>query len=283
MSYLKHRGPGRTTLAALAASALLIGGMAAATPASADPSAGRPNAGADAPAVKDKPGKLGSEDQQLITEATTAGKRSVTVMVIAAKGQTAQAKADVRALGGSIRYAADKYSYFSAHVPVQKVEKAAASKNIRAISVDRVIAMPEPDAGAGRGGNAGGNGPNKGTPDDNPYMPTNETGAVAFKSAHPTWDGKRRHDRHPRLGRRPRAPGAAEDQHGAAQDRRLVHCHRPGLRGLPRRRGRTWLPMLTTAARFPAPVRVPGSTGSRRTARSRFSTLHEAEHERARR
>ena len=190
MSYLKHRGPGRTTLAALAASALLIGGMAAATPASADPSAGRPNAGADAPAVKDKPGKLGSEDQQLITEATTAGKRSVTVMVIAAKGQTAQAKADVRALGGSIRYAADKYSYFSAHVPVQKVEKAAASKNIRAISVDRVIAMPEPDAGAGRGGNAGGNGPNKGTADDNPFMPTNETGAVAFKKAHPTWDGK---------------------------------------------------------------------------------------------
>ena len=111
-------------------------------------------------------------------------------MVIAAKGQIAQAKADVRALGGSIRYAADKYSYFSAHVPVQKVEKAAASKNVRAISVDSVVAMPEPEAKVSHGGQGGSAGPNAKTHDDNPYMPTNETGAVAFKKDHPTWDGK---------------------------------------------------------------------------------------------
>jgi hypothetical protein len=169
---------------------------AAAVPASAAPTAGGATPPAGGPAahgpVKDragKPAKLGAEDQQLVTEAANAGKRSVTVMVIAANGQTAQAKADIRALGGSIRYAADTYSYFSAHVPVQRVDKAAASKNVRAISVDRVVAMPDPGEAGRRGPAAASKGPDAKTPDDNPFMPTNETGAVAFKKAHPAWDG----------------------------------------------------------------------------------------------
>ena len=32
--------------------------------------------------------------------------------------------------------------------------------------------------------------PGAGTPDDNPYMPTNEIGSITFKAAHPTWDGR---------------------------------------------------------------------------------------------
>ena len=151
-----------------------------------------PQAGDPIKGEPTKPDKLGPEDQKLIDEATTAGKRTVTVMVIAAAGETAQAKADVRALGGAVRYAADKYSYFSAHVPVKKVDKAAASDSIRAISVDKVVAMPEPGAKPGKPKPPAGpapKAPDAKTPDNNPYMPTNETGAVAFKDAHPRWDG----------------------------------------------------------------------------------------------
>ena len=32
--------------------------------------------------------------------------------------------------------------------------------------------------------------PGAGTPDNNPYMPTNEIGSIAFRAAHPTWDGR---------------------------------------------------------------------------------------------
>ena len=47
--------------------------------------------------------------------------------------------------------------------------------------------MPEPDAKPGHAQASGGprQGPYAKTPDNNPYMPTNETGAVAFKEANP--------------------------------------------------------------------------------------------------
>ena len=51
----------------------------------------------------------------------------------------------------------------------------------------------------------------------------------------------RHHHRHPGQRHRPGAPRAADDVHGRAQDRRHVHRHRPGHRGLARHRRRRHL------------------------------------------
>ena len=74
-------------------------------------------------------------------------------------------------------------------MPVSKVEKAAAATSVLAIDLDEVVKLPDVSAPSAEASVAA-TGPNASTPDDNPYMPTNETGAVAFKVAHPTWDGK---------------------------------------------------------------------------------------------
>ena len=185
MSYIKHRGPGRTTLAVLAAGALLTGGLAAAAPASAAPQTVKPLKAAK---VKGKD-KLGSEDRAKLAKAEAAGDKTVTVRVVAGKGQVGQARKQLRELGATIRYSADKYGYFSARVPVSKVEKAAAATSVLAIDLDEVVKLPDVSAPSAEAGVAA-IGPNASTPDNNPYMPTNETGAVAFKVAHPTWDGK---------------------------------------------------------------------------------------------
>jgi len=180
-----HRGRGRTTLAALAAASLLTGGLAAATPASAAPQDAKPLKTAK---VQGKD-KLGSDDRTKLAKAEAKGDEFVTVMIVADKGKAGQARKQVRALGGSIRYSADKYGYFSARVPVSKVEKAAADASVLALDLDEVIKLPEASTPSAESA-AAATGPGPSTPNDNPYMPTNETGAVAFKSANPTWDGR---------------------------------------------------------------------------------------------
>jgi len=107
------------------------------------------------------------------------------------RSQAAQAREQVRDLGGFIRYSADKYGYFSAVVPVSSVEKAAGADSVLAMDLDEVIEIPDvsvtpADAAVAVPATA----PNESTPDSNPYMPTNETGAVAFKAANPTFDGR---------------------------------------------------------------------------------------------
>ena len=65
-------------------------------------------------------------------------------------------------------------------------------RRVAALDLDEVVPLPDARrrpartqaAGASRGG------PGAGTADDNPYMPTRETGAVVFKRQHPTWDGR---------------------------------------------------------------------------------------------
>jgi len=187
LSYLKQAGPGRTTLAALAAGALLAGGLATAGPVSAAPKDAEPIKVSKANG-KDK---LGSADRTKLAEAQASGEETVTVMVVAQKGQAAQARKQLRDLGGSIRYSADKYGYFSAIVPVSSVERAAAADGVLAIDLDEVIALPNPTEPSGASVAAGPpTAPDASTPDNNPYMPTNETGAIAFKTANPTFDGR---------------------------------------------------------------------------------------------
>ena len=176
--------PGRTTLAALAACTFLTGGIAAATPAAAAPGQKPPKV-----TKAGRHDKLGSHDRDLLAKAENRGEDRVTVMFVANKAEAAQARRGVQALGGAIRYSAPKLGYFSAYVPVSKVEKAAALDSVDAADLDEVIPLPDVEP-KGSAAVAATDGPGSSTPDDNPYMPTNETGAVAFKRAHKAWDGR---------------------------------------------------------------------------------------------
>lgn len=187
---------GRRTLGALAtAGALCTAMVAAAAPAVAAPA----RAGSSTeqptvtPSVKKEPrgSRLGQPDREKLAKAVAAGTPRVTVMVVATTGQAARAKQEVRRLGGSVRYAADRYGYFSAVVPTGKVEQAAALASVGALDLDEVV--PLPDARPDRPGKPSApvtGGPSASTPDDNPFMPTRETGSTRFKQQHPTWDGR---------------------------------------------------------------------------------------------
>jgi subtilisin family serine protease len=61
------------------------------------------------------------------------------------------------------------------------------------VDLDETIKQPTPDPATTSGtadAQALLSGPGADTPAANPYMPTAETGAVAFKQEHPTWDGR---------------------------------------------------------------------------------------------
>jgi hypothetical protein len=176
---------GRTLLTAIAASALLTGGIAA--QATAAPQADRIKPPKTAKAGKHD--KLGSHDRDLLAAARAKGERTVTVMFVTDKSQVNQARKEVVALGGSVRYTAGKLGYFSADLPVSKVEKAVALDSVDAADLDEVVPLPDVEV-KGATAAATAVGPGRTTPDDNPYMPTNETGAIAFKSGHRAWDGR---------------------------------------------------------------------------------------------
>jgi subtilisin family serine protease len=181
----QHGRPGRTTLAALAACTLLTGGLAAAGPATAASNLKPPKI-----TKAGKRDKLGAHDRDLLAKARAKGEDRVTVMFIAGQSEAARARQGVEALGGAIRYSAAELGYFSAYVPVSKVEKAAALDSVAAADLDEVIRLPEVEPKGRPAAAVASSGPGSSTPDDNPYMPTNETGAVAFKDAHNTWDGR---------------------------------------------------------------------------------------------
>ena len=127
----------RQSLAVLAVGSLLTGALATATPAAAAPTG---------PAKTTKAGKadkLGSHDRDLLAEAQADDKSFVSVMVSARRGEAAQAKREVRALGGSILYAADRYGYFSARIPTAKVTKAAGIDSVLAVDLDEVVPLPD--------------------------------------------------------------------------------------------------------------------------------------------
>jgi subtilisin family serine protease len=173
----------RRSVAALAVGGLLTGAVLTAPPASAAP--GGPVKSAA------KSDRLGSHDRELLADARADGESFVTIMVTARRGELGQAKRSLKALDATIRYAADKYDYLSARVAVGKVTKVAGLDSVRAVDLDEVVPIPKvTPQGATTAAATAFDAPDASTPDDNPYMPTRETGATAFKQAHSTWDGR---------------------------------------------------------------------------------------------
>ncbi|GAA1803356.1 S8 family serine peptidase [Planosporangium flavigriseum] len=167
----------------LATGAISLAGVAT---ANADPStqSDAPKATAD---------KLGSHDEQLLAQAEAKGEQQVTVMVATDKGKAKNVASDLKKLGGKVaKEEAD--GYVRATLPTSAVRKAAKVPGIVAVGLNESIPLPKTDPES-RPADASAKqspvtGPGKDTPAANPYMPTNETGAVAFVKAHPKWDGR---------------------------------------------------------------------------------------------
>ena len=188
---------GLTTVAGIAAAGL----VAAATAQTAVAEPGTGAAGNDkapqAQLARDKvkkpkeKDKLGQHDRELLTKAQQKGDKRVTVILSTDKGSTASVVKSIKAAGGWISLSSDRLGYVSASVPTDTVDSIATSAAVLAVDLNESIPLPRPEAAsAGSASTAAVAGPGASTPDDNPYMPTRDTGSVAFKQAHGAWDGR---------------------------------------------------------------------------------------------
>ena len=179
---------GRRTLEAILVSSLTIGAASIGTvPASAaDTPPTEPPVVAK---VATNPG-LSGHDQQLLSEARSARKKTVIVILMADKGQVGNVGSKIKGLGGTVTKAVDKVGYLRAQVPVSAVEKVAKLPGLAAIDLNESIPLPKPEVAAKGAVATTVTAPNKKTKAANPYMPTDETGSVEFKKKHPTWDGR---------------------------------------------------------------------------------------------
>jgi subtilisin family serine protease len=189
---------GRRTVTALLASGVTVGAVALAGPAPAGAVPVKipaPAPVAEAATPKDAPADaLDSHDADLLAAAEGAGARSVTLIISTDSGKASDVAGRVKKLGGTVTQRYDKVGYVLATVPTANVVKAAKLAGVSAVDLDEKIQLPDPDLarggakGAAQGATA--SGPGASTPAANPYMPTAEIGSVAFKKAHPTWDGR---------------------------------------------------------------------------------------------
>ncbi|MCM0675376.1 S8 family serine peptidase [Micromonospora phytophila] len=190
----KPRNLSRRTSAALFASVMaasavtMAGGAATASAAPATPDAPQATAAET----------LGSHDAKLLAEAEAKKAPTVTLIVATDKGEAKDVADDLKALGAAVTERYDSIGYVLAKVPTSKVLKAATLPGVSAVDLDETIQLPDPQpdvAPAPTGREAATQaaalpGPGADTAAANPYMPTNETGAVQFMQDHPEWDGR---------------------------------------------------------------------------------------------
>ncbi|EGX59325.1 serine protease [Streptomyces zinciresistens K42] len=186
--------PGARRAARIAVAAGLVAALSAAGPiplaAAADPAP----AVAD-PSVKSAPGKLGSNDADLLADAKSTGAKNVTMMIATAPGQTEKVAAQLETVG-SVGRTYDKLGYVRATVPTGKADSAisAAAKlsSVQAIDLREEIPLEDPAVDTKKSTPSAGSysGPSKRTPAENPYNPSFETGAVDFVEDNPKSDGR---------------------------------------------------------------------------------------------
>jgi len=162
---------------ALVGSISLVVGVLAATQA--------PAGAAPAP----RGGGLDKHDRGLVAAARAEGKRTVTLLVASRPGSNRTVADGIAQLGGTIQLRDDDVSYLRAAVPIGKAEQAARLAGIQAVDVDEVIPLEDP-VPAGSVAPTPQTPPGASTPKVNPYLPTGDTGAAQFTTAHPTWDGR---------------------------------------------------------------------------------------------
>lgn len=188
----KPRNLSRRTSAALFASVLatsamtVVGGAATAAAAPVTTPDASPATAAET---------LGAHDAKLLGEARAKKAPTVTLIVSTEKGETGDVADSLTKLGGTVSQRQDKVGFVLAKVPTDKALAAARLPGVSAVDLDEVIKLPDPTPEQTPTGTAGARqaavgAPGEATRASNPYMPTNETGAVAFTDAHPEWDGR---------------------------------------------------------------------------------------------
>jgi subtilisin family serine protease len=113
-------------------------------------------------------------------------------------GSTDAAARKLTELGAEVTRTEPEIGYVKANVPFAAVDQVVALDDVLRVDADELLRLDDTRADAGTSGTAATAGdaeglpaaPSAATPDDNPYMPTRETGSVAFKTEHPTYDGR---------------------------------------------------------------------------------------------
>ncbi|WP_411085266.1 S8 family serine peptidase [Streptomyces sp. 061-3] len=191
----------RRTAIAMATAVAASGMSLASIPASADTASARSGT-AD---------KLGDHDRALIakyaaqsrTRSVPAGAKQavpdfVTLMLAVKDGRTADTEQALTDLGVEVTRTQAEIGYIKANVPFADVDKVVALDDVLRVDADELLELEDTEVDSGNTGAAaqaadsGGlpAAPSAKTRDDNPYMPTNETGSVDFKDDHRTYDGR---------------------------------------------------------------------------------------------
>ncbi|MBA2529659.1 MAG: S8 family serine peptidase [Euzebyales bacterium] len=133
--------------------------------------------------------RLGKHDRELLAQARADGRPRVTLLIAAEPGANREVASGLAGVGGRIRSRDDDVSYIRATVPTGKAEAAARLAGIEAVDLDEVIPLDDPRPEGSQPVKPQ-TPPGADTPNDNPYMPTGDTGASTFVKANPTWDGR---------------------------------------------------------------------------------------------
>ena len=187
---------GRPVLVGLLSAALAVSASTLAGPALAVPAAPTGASAAEpggSPSAKDVSGRdtLGQHDRELLAEALSKGTKRVTLIVATTEGETDSVVNGLEDLGGSVMSRYDQVGYVSVNLPTKSVTKAADLSDVEGVDLDEVVENPSPSATTRRGAAAvAQEGPGPDTPDSNPFMPTRDTGAIAFKQRYPNSDGR---------------------------------------------------------------------------------------------
>ena len=216
---------------------LVVGTAGLAVPAFADPSSDP--TGPSAAPKESSAEVLSSHDLDLLADAEAAGKRQVTLLIAADRGETADVAAAVDELGGTVAEQFNKVGYLRVSVPTGKVLKhregprhhrdrprrGAPGARTRGAADDRPA------------GRRTGQDPVRArapplrtsTPTCRPTRPARST----FRKAHPTWDGRGVTIGILDSGVDLDHPALADHLDRRAQDRRLGDRHRPDPRRRP--------------------------------------------------
>ncbi|MEV4412809.1 S8 family serine peptidase [Catellatospora sp. NPDC049609] len=151
--------------------------------------------------------KLGDHDRALIAQyarqratralpdgATQPMPDFVTLMLAVRDGQAQQVAAELAELGAIVTATTPAIGYVKVNVPFADIERAVGIDEVIAADVDELLRRePVGDHSTATAGGPTGSlpaAPSAATPDENPYLPTAETGSVKFKTQHPTYDGR---------------------------------------------------------------------------------------------
>ncbi|NKE56748.1 S8 family serine peptidase [Lentzea sp. PSKA42] len=133
--------------------------------------------------------QLDKKDRELVDEAARQGKPTVDLLVAAEDGKTDAAVNELKALGATVQKTEKDVDYVKVTIPRDNAEKAAKLASVSTVDVDGLIALDEPRP-QGMEQPAPQTPPSSTTPRTNPYMPTQDTQAAQFATAHPKWDGR---------------------------------------------------------------------------------------------